>query len=222
MQCGLTGEGGGIITYGDKKIKQDDVVFADKSLLNVFTYSFLYGNHTALDNPESIVITESLAKKLFGTAEKAFKQIIYFDAKYPATITGVIKDIPTNSHLRFSAVRVAPDDFFAENWQNFSIYTYLLLKKGVNVNRLREKLPAFANTTIKKQVKVDDYSMEFQPATSIHLHSNLAFESSPNGNINRVYIFLAIGIVYPDNCHYQLHQSHNCPCFCQGKRNRRA
>jgi len=188
-------EGGGVITYGDKNIKQDDVIFADKSLLNVFSYSFLYGNHTALENPESIVITESLAKKLFGTAEKAFKQIIYFDTRFPATITGVIKDIPRNSHLRFSAVRVAPDDFFAGNWQNFSIYTYLLLKEGVNVNRLREKLPDFANTTIKKQVKVDDYSMELQPATSIHLHSNLAFELSPNGNITRVYIFIAIALL---------------------------
>jgi putative ABC transport system permease protein len=188
-------EGGGVISFGDKKIKQGDVIFADKSLLNVFSYNFLSGNHTALENPESVVITESLARKLFGTAEKAFKQVIYFDTRFPATITGVIKDIPHNSHLRFSAVRAASDDYFGENWQNFGIYTYLLLKEGTNINRLREKLSVFANTTIQKQVKVDDYSMELQTVTSIHLHSNLGFELSPNGNASRVYIFIAIALL---------------------------
>ncbi|HTE29305.1 MAG TPA: ABC transporter permease, partial [Chryseolinea sp.] len=188
-------EGGGVITFGDKKINQGDVFFADKSLLNVFSYSFLSGNHTALDNPESVIITETLAKKLFGAPEKAFKQVIYFDTQYPATITGIIKDIPGNSHLRFSAVRAASDDHFGDNWQNSGIYTYLLLKEGANINRLREKLAVFANTTIKKQVKVDNYSVELQPVTSIHLHSNLGFELSPNGNIARVYIFIAIGLL---------------------------
>ncbi len=188
-------EGGGEITFGDKKIKQGDAIFADKSLLKIFSYSFISGNQTALDNPESVVITESLAKKLFGAPEKAFKQVIYFNKQFPATITAVIRDIPGNSHLRFSAVRPASDEQFGDNWQNFGIYTYLLLKEGSTINRFREKLAAFAKTTIQKQIKVDSFSIELQPLTSIHLHSNLGFELGPNGNIARVYIFIAIALL---------------------------
>ncbi|MFT4017636.1 MAG: ABC transporter permease [Agriterribacter sp.] len=186
-------EGGGIITYNEKKIKQEDIFFADKSLLKIFTYHFLYGNAaTGLSSPESIVITESLANKIFGTAEKGYNQTIIFDGKFPAVVTGIIKDIPGNSHLRFSAVRAMPADYGADNWQNFSIYTYLLLKKEADYKLLQSKLPAFAKETIQKIMKVDDYKMELQPLASIHLHSDLEFELSSNGNIKRVYIFMAI------------------------------
>ncbi|HRP54593.1 ABC transporter permease [Agriterribacter sp.] len=188
-------EGGGIITYGDKSIKQGDIVFADKSLLYIFSYNFLYGNAaSALSHPNSVVLTNSLAIKLFGNAEKAFNQTIYFDKNFPATVTAVIKDIPDNSHLRFSAVRPFPAED-ADNWQNFSIYTYLLLKKGADHTELEKKLPAFAAGTIQKIMGITDYKMELQPLTSIHLHSNLGYELSTNGNINRVYIFAAIAML---------------------------
>ena len=188
-------EGGGIITYGDKNIKQGDIVFADKSLLHIFSYDFLYGDAgSALNQPSAVVITNSLALKLFGSAEKAFHQTIYFDKQFPSTITAIIKDIPGNSHLRFSAVRPFPADDTGD-WQNFSIYTYLLLKEGINYTELEKKLPAFAAETIQKAMGITDYKMELQPLTSIHLHSNLGYELSANGNINRVYIFAAIALL---------------------------
>lgn len=186
-------EGGGIITYSDKKIKQEDIFFADEALLKIFTYDFLYGNaSTGLSAPESIVITESLASKIFGSPEKAYHQTIYFDEKFPAVVTGIIKDIPNNSHLRFSGIRAMPADYGGDNWQNFSVYTYLLLKKGIDYRALQPRLPAFAKETIQRIMKVDDYTMELQPLTSIHLHSDLEFELGPNGNISRIYIFIAI------------------------------
>ena len=188
-------EGGGIITYGDKNIKQGDIVFADKSLLHIFSYDFLYGDAgSALNQPSAVVITNSLALKLFGSAEKAFNQTIYFDKQFPSTITAIIKDIPGNSHLRFSAVRPFPADDTGD-WQNFSIYTYLLLKEGINYTELEKKLPAFAAETIQKAMGITDYKMELQPLTSIHLHSNLGYELSANGNINRVYTFAAIALL---------------------------
>lgn len=186
-------EGGGIITYNEKKIKQEDIFFADEGLLKIFTYDFLYGNaSTGLSAPESIVITESLASKIFGSPEKGYNQTIYFDEKFSAVVTGIIKDIPDNSHLRFSGIRAMPADYGGDNWQNFSVYTYLLLKKSIDYKALQSKLPAFAKETIQKIMKVDDYTMELQPLTSIHLHSDLEFELSPNGNISRIYIFIAI------------------------------
>ncbi len=184
-------EGGGIIEAGEKKIKAGDIIFADKSLLRMFSYQFLYGNTDALDKPNAIVIAESLANRLFGGADKAINQVIEFDTHNAAVITAVIKDIPANSHLRFSAVRALPADF-TEGWQQFHLYTYLLLKKGTDYAALQQKLPAFAARTIQKEMGIKDYRMELQPVSSIHLHSNLDFEISPNGSMGRVYVFIGI------------------------------
>lgn len=185
-------EGGGIITYNNKAIKAGDIYFADKNIFNVFTFPFLYGDPgSALAAPQAIVINESLAVKLFGNAEKALNQTIYFENNFPNKITGIIKDAPQNSHLRFSALRSLPADF-SGGWQNFNLYTYLLLKKGTAYKNLESKLPQFAVKTIQKIMKIDDYKMELQPLTSIHLHSNLQFEISPNGSSSRVYMFMAI------------------------------
>ena len=110
------------------------------------------------------------------------------------TVTGVIKDVPGNSHLRFSAVRALPVNF-TEGWQNSHIYTYLLLKNSTDYKELEKKLPQFAAKTIQKEMGVKNYRMELQPLTSIHLHSNLDYEISPNSNISRVYIFVAIALL---------------------------
>ena len=185
-------EGGGVITYGSKKIKQEDMLFADNSLLKIFSYDFLYGDaNTALSKPQSIVITRTLADKLFGSADKAINQTVYFDDTYPNMVTGVIADVPANSHLRFSAAR-SFNDGYTEGWQNFHIYTYLLLKEGVQYKSLEKKLPQFAAQTIQKMMNVNNYQIELQPLNSIHLHSNLSYELSTNGSISRVYMFVAI------------------------------
>jgi putative ABC transport system permease protein len=189
-------EGGGIITYGDKKLKTDDIVFADNNLFKVFEYDFIYGNaKTALEKPSSIVITESLAKKIFGNASAAFNKTIYFGNNNGNLITGIIKDIPENSHLHFSGVRSISAEFNTNEWQNFYLYTYLKLTKGANEQALENKLPKFAAATIQKEMKVTDYKMELQPVTSIHLHSNLDYEIGANGSISRVYMFIAIAIL---------------------------
>jgi len=187
-------EGGGVITYHGKKIKQNDIVFADNSLFKIFSYHFLYGSaKDALQKPQTIVITESLANKLFGSAEKAINQTVYFDNDYPNKVTGIIKDIPTNSHLRFSAVRSVANGLDADGWQNFHVYTYLLLKKGTDFSAFENKLSRFAQQNIQKLIKVNDYKLELQPLTSIHLTSNLSYELSNNGSKSSVYILIAIG-----------------------------
>ncbi len=188
-------EGGGMITFKEKKIKADDIIFADNSLFKIFTYRFLFGDaSTAFSNPQSIVLTESLAQKLFGTAGNAINQTIYFDNHEGNTVTAVIKDIPGNSHLRFSAVRPLPVNF-TEGWQNSHIYTYLLLKSSTSYRELEKKLPDFASKTIQKEMAVKNYRLELQPLTSIHLYSNLDYEISANSSIGRVYIFIAIALL---------------------------
>lgn len=188
-------EGGAIITFEDKKIKQQDIVFADKSLPDIFSYHFIYGDpHTALSSQQSIILTESLANKLFGNVNQAKGKTLYLNND-PAVVTAVIKDIPFNSHLRFSAVRPMPDEYKKEGWQNFHFYTYLLLKKGTDYTSLEKKLPEFAAHNIQQQMKIKDYAIELQPLRSIHLHSALSYEISSNGTYAGVYTFIALAIL---------------------------
>ncbi len=189
-------EGGGVIKYGDKTFKQDDICFADNSLFNLFDYRFLFGNATtALTQPQSIVITQSLANKIFGNAAKAINQTILFGSdNYPNKITGVIADMPGNSHLRFSGIRSFGNALNNDGWNNSYLYTYLLLKKGTDIKALEKKLPALEKT-IAGEMHFTNYHVELQPLTSIHLHSNLDYELSANGSISHVYMFIVIAVL---------------------------
>ena len=191
----IDAEGGGVISAPNKKITAGDIIFADKSFFSIFSCNFLYGNvANALEQPRSIVISESLAKKLFDSPGRALNQTVYFDNKEGSRVTGVIQDVAANSHLRFSAVRPLPDNF-TDGWQNFRVYTYLLLKKNTDYRHLESKLPAFAKNTIQKEMGVQDYRLELQSLPSIHLRSHLDFEISANSNMNTVYIFIAIALL---------------------------
>jgi putative ABC transport system permease protein len=121
-------------------------------------------------------------------------QTMVFSGGNPARVSAVIKDIPQNSHIRFSAVRPLPADLTG-NWQNSSLYTYLLLKNPESVKSLRPRMPAFISGTIQKEVHATQYQLELQPLSSIHLQSNLDYEISPNSSLSRIYIFGAIGLL---------------------------
>ncbi|HEX5152686.1 MAG TPA: ABC transporter permease [Parafilimonas sp.] len=193
----LDAEGGGVIKFNNNIMKQNDIFFADNSFFKIFDHPFLYGDaSSALMQPDAIVITESLAKKIFSDASSALNQTITIDDSNPVKITGVIKDIPQNMHLRFSGIRsmyVVNND--ENTWQNLYLYNYILLKKNTDVKAFEKKLNAFGMQTIAKEMGVKDYHMELQPLASIHLHSNLPFELSANSSMSRVYIFIAIGIL---------------------------
>src|ERR1700760_3818926 len=99
-------EGGGKITYNDKQFTANDIAFTDNAIFNIFTYHFLEGDsNAALSKPNCIVLTKTLATKIFGDASSAIDKTVYFDANDPWTVTGVIDDVPANSHFTFSALR---------------------------------------------------------------------------------------------------------------------
>jgi putative ABC transport system permease protein len=188
----LVGEGGGPIRYGTTRLDVEDILFADRTVFEVFSHPFLYGDpNTALSKPQSIVLTRSLATRLFGDPAKALNQTILFENNFGNVVTGVIDDVPPTSHLTFSALRSLPEGY-TDGWQNFSLYTYLLLREGTDPAKLQAKLPAFFEKYIKPQMGVVTYRMELQPLTSIHLHSNLDYEISPNGTLRNVAIFALI------------------------------
>ncbi|RFS16287.1 ABC transporter permease [Emticicia sp. C21] len=185
-------EGGGVIAFKDKTVKAGNILFADKNVFDVFTFPFITGNpKTALSEPNTIVITESLANKIFGNAKNALNQTIVFDKEVANKITGVVQDIPGNSHIQFEGLRSLPNNFTA-GWQDSNLYTYLLLNDGVDKGKLEAKFPAFAQKTILKEMPVVSYRMELQQLRDIHLQSNLQYEISSNSSINRVYLFIAL------------------------------
>ncbi|CAN5187855.1 ABC transporter permease [soil metagenome] len=189
-------EGGGVLTYNSKILKANDIIVADDNFFKVFGYDFLYGSAaSALSKPKSIVITESLAAKVFGDASTALNKVISFGENDGNTVTGVIKDMPDNMHMHFSGVRAGTWEPDGIQWQNFYLYTYIKLKPAANIQSLEKKLPAFASATIQKEMKVNDYRMELQPLPSIHLYSHLDYELSENGSISRVYMFMVIAVL---------------------------
>src|SRR5664279_656760 len=191
----IDAEGGDLIAHGNGTIKVKDIITADPSLFNIFSFDFMEGNGaTALTDPQSIVITESLAHTLFGAQESFINQTIVFPGGSPAKVSAVIRDIPLNSHFRFSAVRPMPPGLTG-SWQNSSFYTYLLLKNSGSLQSLRQQMPVFVNRTIKKEMHATQYQIELQPLSSIHLQSNLDYEISPNSSLSRIYIFGAIGLL---------------------------
>lgn len=190
-------EGGGTLVYQEKKFDVNDILFADNSLLHVFQYPFLYGDPVdALLKPQSIVLTKSLAEKIFGSAEIALhKSLTFQNDAGPVEVTGIMEDVPGNAHLRFSALRSLPDNN-TEGWQNFHVYTYLLLRPGADVRKLEARMPDFYTRYLKaKMGEGIHYSIQLQPLTSIHLHSNMEYELGRNGDIRYIYLFSAVALL---------------------------
>lgn len=190
----IDAEGGGTFRSGNKEFRAGDLLFVDRSFFKVFTYDFIYGDATsALAKPQSIVITRSLATTIFGEPSHALNKSLDFgDDSY--IITGVIENVPVNSHFGFSGVRVMPENLQG-SWMNAHLYTYILLRDGNDITALEEKMPAFFDRNMKASMGQMDYSAELQPLTSIHLHSHLDFEIGTNGNITYVYVFSAIAVL---------------------------
>jgi putative ABC transport system permease protein len=192
----IDAEGGGTLVYGDKKIEQGDMLMADSSFLTVFRFPFLYGDAAnALAAPNSIVLTKSLAEKLFGRAEDALDKTVQIENQGPNQVTGVIDDQPENAHLHFSALRSMPV-LATDNWLGSYLYTYILLRKEADISRLEARLPGFFDRYLKQPMgKGAQYRMELQPLTWIHLHSAMDYELGRNGDIRYIWLFAAVALL---------------------------
>ena len=189
----INAEGGGIINYDKKKIKDDAIFFSDTSFFTIFTYHFLAGNVHALEKHNSIVLTKSLAEKFFSNPNTALNKTVYID-KSPAIVAGVIEDVPRNSHFTFDAIRSFPPEYKGD-WGVPNIFTYILLKKHADINQLRLKMPAFVTKYLTINAENIHFTLELQPLTSIHLHSHLDHELGENHDIKHIYVLSIIGLL---------------------------
>jgi len=177
------------VAFNEKRI-----FLADAAVFKIFPIRFIYGNDsTALKQMRSIVLSESKAKKYFGT-KNPVGESMYLNAGFPLTVTGVFKDIPENSHLKFDMLISFPDEkYHADNWGWPEFYTYLMLAPGTDPQKLEAKFPAFVNRYLGAEMKQSNFRYRFhlQPIKDIHLGSHYQNELEVNGNKTDI-IFLSI------------------------------
>ncbi len=187
-----------VVKFGTKIFNEDNYFFADESLFRIFTFPFIEGDSSsALRNPYSIVLTESIAKKYFGNVDAAGKIISVNQHDY--LITGVIKDIPAESHIHFDFIASLPtlesrDRYYNSNWGGVSLYTYVLLNKNASVKNFEDKLPGIIKHYMGNEL-TNYWSFNAQKLTDIHLHSHRLLEIEPNGNPSSIYIFSTAGFL---------------------------
>lgn len=172
-------------------------ITVDSSFFDLFNLPFISGNgNSSLIDNNSIVLTESLAKKFFPSENPIGKQLNYkgyTKVNKPFTVTGIIKDIPPNTHFQAEAIVANTKKEEPLDWRGFSTsgVKYIMLKNDADITSLEKKIPSI----YKKYYFPEDTKIIFQPVTSIHLHSHIKNEPFPTGDIKYVYIFSFVALL---------------------------
>jgi len=176
---------------GDVEFTEEDVNYADSTFFDIFTYKTIEGStEEALDKPNSIVLTETMADRYFSGEPAVGKTLKVGEEIY--TITAVIEDVPRNSHILFDGL-VSRNSLPQQmgSWGNFGVYTYLLLQEGeegaVFQEKIKEMYDQYMATIFESMGITVEY--ELMKITDIHLRSDNSGEPQPTGSIQYVIIF---------------------------------
>ncbi len=200
-----------VIRYEDKAFTDDLIFHTDSNFFKFFSFQLLEGDpETALKEPNSMVITESVARKFFGDDEKLGKIIIFSNDNKSMKVTGVVQDPPANSHFKFNyLVSFSSNDFSkSDQWLSNSLNTYFILKEGASLDNVLNtlnnalipkyvgpQLLQFMGITLEQFLKQDGaYGYFLNPVKDIHLYSDVTGELEPSGDIAYIYIFAVIGL----------------------------
>jgi putative ABC transport system permease protein len=194
------------VKYKDKSFYEERIAYTDSTLFDIFSYKLIKGDpKKALTKPKSVVLNQTLVHKYFGE-EDPIGKIILVDDTYEYTVTGVIKDIPSNSHFKFNIfysistlVERDNEEHFnsagPEAFWNFSNYTFILLKENASISNVEKQFPLYYEKYMKDfgdQLNIN-FKIVFQKLADIHLKSDLDWDA-PTGNIKYIYILFAIAV----------------------------
>jgi len=199
-----------VIEYGEKKFPEKGLYFADPTFFEVFDVEMVVGNPGhVLDAPFSMVITEEMAEKYFGS-EDPIGKIIVGDNWMNFNITGIMRKHPPSTHMNydflvnFETLNRVVDPInkqpyygnLAENWQNFRIYTYLLLDAHADPAVVEAKMQTLIEERLGRMLRTAGVELNpyLQKLTDIHLKSDLEGEIGPTGDESYIYIFSAVAI----------------------------
>ncbi|MDH5383420.1 MAG: ABC transporter permease [Candidatus Aminicenantes bacterium] len=190
-----------LFEYGNMRIYEEGVIYADPDFFNVFPFHLLKGDPShLLDTPQSMVITAATAEKYFGDKDPIGK-VFQVNKQYNFMVTGVIKDIPVNSHYHFDFVI----SFLAKNEQNFglwlnlwtgytTIYTYAVFPENINIKQFQSRIEDFITRRAGKRPDVER-KIFLQPLKSIYLHSHLEDEIEANNFVSNLFILSTIAFL---------------------------
>ena len=197
-----------LVTYKDNKFHEENILFADSTFFKIFDFKLLKGDpESVLKETRSMVMTESMARKYFGDEDPVGKMIKLETDTSLFRITGLMEDVPVNSHIHFNAVGslhtyARPEQEF---WVSHNFYTYILTDGVTSEEALEDKFVSIIEKYVGPAIEdVLGMSMEaleeqgdffgyfLQPLKEIHLNSSLDYEFEPNGNKVLVYIFIII------------------------------
>ncbi|HBE40526.1 MAG TPA: hypothetical protein DDW27_04860 [Bacteroidales bacterium] len=197
----FSGMGPALLTADMNSILAENTFLADSTLFDIFTYEFLYGDpKEALVTPFSIVLTETTAHTLFGDINPVGKAL-KVDNNFEVTVTGVIKDV-SRTHMPVDAIasfvtlgKVMPQPDFLYSFGTTQYPTYFLIKDGVDISRLTEKMTGLTDEFyIQHGGKAGGHENELVPLKEIYFHENY-FPFHLHGNLRFVYIFLMVSIL---------------------------
>ena len=206
-----TANGGKQIKKGTVYISEQRVAHVDSTFFEVFSFPVLSGNtNNALSAPNTVVITESTAKKYFGSTDAVGKVLeTNENGKTLYKVNAVIQDMPENSHFHFDFLFSMRNVDY--NWGNFlshNFFTYLVLRPGTDYKKFDNNFTKYIDKYVLPQARqfmqvtnMEEFrkagnKLEYSlmPLTQIHLYSAGQHELEPNGNIQYVYIFSAVAI----------------------------
>ncbi|MCU7501447.1 MAG: FtsX-like permease family protein [Ignavibacteria bacterium] len=190
-----------VVKYGNNLFNENDFYSADASVFQVFTLPLVNGNpNEALINPYSIVLSESMAAKYFENQNPMGKvlNIKLYGAENNYTVTGVMKDMPGNSHFHanflasFSTIE-AQNPGYSSEWGSVQVYTYVLLSPNARVNDFYARLSKLIKESVPKSN--GSWTLKAIRLKDIHLKSHYIFDIDPNGSITSIYIFTSVGFL---------------------------
>jgi putative ABC transport system permease protein len=186
-------------TSDEKLFNEPRFFFADSAVLDVFSFEMIKGDpKKALEEPNTIVITEAVADKYFENEDPIGKTLRWQNG-VNLNVTGVLKNIPRNSHFQFdflasfATLRRLYGGNLPQNWYWNPCWTYILLKEGASPDALQAQFPALVQKYFPDSIK-DKVVIKLQPLKDIHLFSHLDYEINPNSDISYIYIFSAIAV----------------------------
>ncbi len=191
--------------YEDKPIfRIDENVFyeeatlaADSNFLKVLTFDFIKGDPYSLNGPDKIVLTETLAAKFFGDEDPLGKSV-EFGQSFLLEVTGVIKDVPANSHLQFDAL-ISWETFERDDaWGNLNAYNYILLKPGATIEEVKKKMPSVMEAYNEMILRDYDATFEtiFQKITDIHFSEYQDEDIAQKRNKSHLFILIAVVVLF--------------------------
>lgn len=189
-----------LFSVGARSFHEKKELDVDSGFFSLFSFPLIKGAPTTvLKDLNSVVLTESTAKKYFGSVDNAMGNIITLNKKIPLKVTGIAKDVPSNSHLYFDIVLSLERHKTADwmnSWINNGVYTYIQLAPNVSKTQVEKQLPAFVEKHLGSELRKYGFkwSLSLTPLKDVYFDS-IARDNVKHGDKTVVYIFLSIAIL---------------------------